>query len=228
MTKDLPIVFLPGIGVTCEELEPQKKFLESKGFRVVCLDWPAFNRNTFNFSNHADWVVRELKELNITKAGFFGQSRGGLGLIKLAAIYPDYVAYAIVNSAPAGYGPRSVFPFFLNFVKVVSLLPKPIFSAILKIVSFFSNDPNLNIFMSNDISQLFGCYLDHMLYDWRSDVDKMSCPCVFRYGKKDPWVRLAGNSAVTKSKHNIVYSENTGHSAPNPEELYSLVQRFAK
>jgi len=227
-TNNVPIVFLPGIGVTCKNLEPQKQFLEKKGVKVICLDWPAFDRKNFNFSHHADWVINKLNELSIKKAGFLGQSRGGLALIKIASKYPEHVAFAIINSAPAGLGPKSISPWFYWLVKLLSHVPSIFLKFSIKLANEFSSNPYIPMLLTNNPKELVSCYLDHMDYDWSEDIKKITVPTVFRYGQKDEWVKRAGTQAVTTSNKQVVYDQNSGHVAPKPEELWDLIKKLHK
>ncbi len=110
------IVFLGGIGMTCEGWTLQKNFF-SRHFNVILVDNRGSGRSVFSDSFTVSDMVNDTIELidflNIKKAHFVCVSMGGFIGIELAARFPERVLSLVLSNTSAKLDSKSVFR--LNF-----------------------------------------------------------------------------------------------------------------
>lgn len=222
-----PVIFLPGIGKDHRQFDGVIAYLQSLDIQCHAIDWPKFDANNFNFDHHPDYVLSVMERLGWEKAGVFGQSRGGLATIKLLDRYPQTVAFAIINSAPSGYGDKYV-PRWLKFtIQAMRDWPRPIIDIGSNILFLIPEFKGFKDFVKgNSYPELAMCYLDHIYHDWRAETAKIdsNIPVVYRYGERDNIVKMVGRNALLELKNGVgVYDPNGDHSLPTPEDIYKII-----
>ena len=99
------IIFIGGLGMTCEGWFFQKNFF-SKDFKVILMDNRGSGRSSvpdknFIISDMANDIVLLMDYLNIEKANFVCLSMGGFVGIEMACKYPDRVLKLILSNTAA-------------------------------------------------------------------------------------------------------------------------------
>jgi pimeloyl-ACP methyl ester carboxylesterase len=151
-----PLVLIHGGGSTIQTTFGRIIPLLAKKYKVIAMDLQAHGRTSdrdapVSFMQDADDVVALLKNLHISKAGFFGFSNGGTTTMEIAIHHPEMVNKIILGSTlckrsgmPAG---------FWDFMKHAQLenMPKELKEAYLKV----SNNPKgLQIMHDKDAKRM--------------------------------------------------------------------------
>jgi len=133
-----PLVLIHGGGSTIETTFGRVIPMLAKKYKVIAMDLQAHGRTgdrtaPESFEQDADDVVTLLKNLNISKADFFGFSNGGTTTIQIAIRHPEIVDKIILGSALCKR--NGVPERFWDFMKQVTLenMPKQLKEAYLKV-----------------------------------------------------------------------------------------------
>lgn len=102
--KGKPLVLIHGGGSTIETTFGRVIPMLAKKYKVIAMELQAHGRTSDrdapeSFEQDADDVATLLKNLNISKADFFGFSNGGTTTIQVAIRHPEIVDKIIVGSA---------------------------------------------------------------------------------------------------------------------------------
>ena len=133
-----PLVLIHGGGSTIETTFGRIIPMLAKKYKVIAMDLQAHGRTgdreaPESFEQDADDVVTLLKNLQISKADFFGFSNGGTTTVQIAIRHPELVDKIILGSALCK---RSGVPAqFWDFMKQASLanMPEQLKEAYLKV-----------------------------------------------------------------------------------------------
>ncbi len=219
-----------GIGTTPVVYQEQVDYFRSRGFTCHCVEWPKFDRTSFNFEQHPEYMISKMRELGIPeeeKVTMIGHSRGGLALLSFAGKYPQKLNCAIVSSVPAGFGPDYIPKPLVEFIKMVDSLPRGKIQGLLDKLGPYLGKFEMAAFVArNDLHELFDCYRSHIERSWVPIVQAIpdSLPMAFTFGGEDSIVDIVGNKAVESKKNSIriVYPDK-GHPLPSGEDLFRLL-----
>lgn len=229
--KDTGVIFIwMGIGTKPVTYQEQAEYFRSRGFTCHCVEWPKFDRNSFNFEQHPEYMVTKMKELGIPeeeKVTMIGHSRGGLALLLFAEKYPQKLNCAIVSSAPAGFGPDQVPKSLIKLINTVNSLPGEKLQVLFgKLAPYLGPNEWAAFVSGNDPHELTDCYLGHIERSWLSAVRAIpdSLRMAFTFGGKDLIVPIVGDKAVRAKKDSVrVVYPDKGHPLPPGEDLFRLL-----
>jgi pimeloyl-ACP methyl ester carboxylesterase len=151
-----PLVLIHGGGSTIETTFGRVIPMLSKKYKVIAMELQAHGRTgdraaPESFEQDADDVVTLLKNLNVSKADFFGFSNGGTTAVQIAIRHPEIVGKIILGSALCK---RNGIPEqFWDFMKQATLanMPQQLKEAYLKV----SPDPKgLQIMHDKDAQRM--------------------------------------------------------------------------
>jgi pimeloyl-ACP methyl ester carboxylesterase len=133
-----PLVLIHGGGSTIETSFGRVIPMLAKRYKVIAMDLQAHGRTgdraaPESFEQDAEDVVTLLKNLNISKADFFGFSNGGTTAIQIAIRHPEIVDKMVLGSALCKR--NGVPDQFWDFMKHATLenMPKQLQEAYLKV-----------------------------------------------------------------------------------------------
>jgi pimeloyl-ACP methyl ester carboxylesterase len=228
-----PLIFLHGIAANRYSWEKTAAFMPEK-YRLLMPDI-GFMGNEFGLDEFSDWLSGFIGQLNIKKAVFIGHSLGGLLALRTAVSFPELAEKLIIISSPlADLKKNKLFNELAQRVgnkkrreemvenyqkhqKFFNLVLEAIYQApsseqrkeILKKLLFFASD-----FAS---------------YNWQKDCQRINCPVLFVYGRKDPLLNLfKGKEGYFWLKGAAVKKLEGSHRLPkeNSKELASVIIAF--
>src|SRR5260370_1134677 len=133
-----PLVLIHGGGSTIETTFGRVIPMLAKRYKVIAMDLQAHGRTSDraapeSFEQDADDVVTLLKNLNISKADFFGFSNGGTTAVQIAIRHPEIADKIILGSALCKR--NGVPEQFWDFMKQATLanMPEQLKEAYLKV-----------------------------------------------------------------------------------------------
>ena len=123
-----PLVLIHGGGSTIQTTFEKVIPLLAKNRKVIAVELQAHGRTSdrnsdLSFEQDADDIAKLLKNLNITKADFFGFSNGGTTTLQIAIRHPEIVDKIILGSALAKR--NGVPEWFWDFMKQARLENMP-------------------------------------------------------------------------------------------------------
>ncbi len=154
--EGMPLVLIHGGGSTIESNFGRIIPMLAKHRKVIAVELQAHGRTSdrdadLTFEQDADDVATLLKNLNISKADFFGFSNGGTTTIQLAIRHPELVNKMILGSALAK---RSGVPAgFWDFMKQAHLeqMPQELKDAYLAVAP---HPENLHVMHDRDVKRM--------------------------------------------------------------------------
>jgi pimeloyl-ACP methyl ester carboxylesterase len=177
-----PLVLIHGGGSTIQTTFGNVLPLLAKKFTIIAVELQAHGHTSDRnapetFQQDADDVAALLKQLNISKASFFGFSNGGSTSLQIAIRHPEIVDKIVVASG--AYQREGFIPGFFESMQHGSLanMPKPLQDAFLKI----NPDTNALLNMHNKDR-------DRMIAfpDWSDDdLRSIKAPALIINGDKD-------------------------------------------
>jgi pimeloyl-ACP methyl ester carboxylesterase len=151
-----PLVLIHGGGSTIETTFGRVIPMLAKKYQVIAMDLQAHGRTADrdtpeSFEQDADDVVTLLKNLNISKAHFFGFSNGGTTTVQIAIRYPQLVDKIILGSALCKR--HGIPQQFWDFMEQASLahMPEELKEGYLKVSS---NPQGLQIMHDRDVERM--------------------------------------------------------------------------
>ncbi len=102
-SRFLPLVCLPGLTRSSTDFAALAEALAEQGREVIALDFRGRGGSafapyaTYNVVQEADDTLVALEQLAIPRALFLGTSRGGLVMMRIAAVRPEVMAGSIFN-----------------------------------------------------------------------------------------------------------------------------------
>ena len=108
-----PVVFLGGMGMTCEGWFFQKNFF-SKNYQVILLDNRGSGRSDtpeadFTIDNMVDDVYCLMKDLSVEKTHIVSISMGGFIALQFANKYPEKVKSLVLSNTAAKISNKSIY-----------------------------------------------------------------------------------------------------------------------
>ncbi|GGC81183.1 putative 2-succinyl-6-hydroxy-2,4-cyclohexadiene-1-carboxylate synthase [Thalassobacillus devorans] len=106
--QGLPMMFLHGFTGSTRTWDDVAGLLIKKGFQVITIDLPGHGKTIYNTGHKLSMkrACHDLKsladELNLSTFNLTGYSMGGRTALSFAALYPDYIAQLILESASPG------------------------------------------------------------------------------------------------------------------------------
>ena len=99
------LIFIHGAGMDHSVWVLQTRYFAHRGFAVLAPDLPGHGRSAgealSTIAEMADWVVRLMDQLGLSKAGLIGHSMGSLIALDCAARHPDRVGQlCLLGAAP--------------------------------------------------------------------------------------------------------------------------------
>jgi pimeloyl-ACP methyl ester carboxylesterase len=195
-----PLVLIHGGGSTIETTFGRVIPMLAKRYKVIAMDLQAHGRTgdraaPESFEQDADDVVTLLKNLNISKADFFGFSNGGTTTVQIAIRHPEIVDKIVLGSALCKR--NGVPEQFWDFMKQATLenMPKPLKDAYLKV----SPDPKgLQVMHDKDAERMLN------FKDIPDDqIESIKAPTLIIIGDRD----------VIKPEHAIEMHRQLTHSS---------------
>ena len=177
-----PLVLIHGGGSTIETTFGRVIPMLAKKYKVIAMDLQAHGRTgdrtaPESFEQDADDVVTLLKNLNISKADFFGFSNGGTTTIQIAIRHPEIVDKIVLGSA---LSKRNGVPEqFWDFIKQATLenMPKQLKEAYLKVSP---NPEGLRVMHDKDAERMLN------FKDIPDDqIESIKAPTLIIIGDKD-------------------------------------------
>lgn len=225
-----------GIGRKKEDYAEIAEGFKQQGIECVCVDWPSFDKENFNFDQHPDFMMKILEEHGVgkdEKVGMIGHSRGGLAVLKFAKMHPEKLAWAHVASAPAGLGPERVPESLRHVIDAVFNASPAAVEMILKGLDLLPINAETKAFLrDNDPRRLTACYKDHIEQDWQQtvrDIPSMDIPMVFTWGGQDTIMQVVGNRAPWIMSGIVrLVDPMHGHKLPENEDLFRIVAYLVK
>lgn len=184
------LVLIHGGGSTIESTFGKVLPLLAKDHKVIAVELQAHGRTgdrnaPESFDQDADDVVALVKQLNISKASFFGFSNGGNTTMKIAMRHPEMVTKLIIVAA--FYKREGLPPGFSDMMKTATIkdMPESLKAAFLKV------NPD-----SSKLQNMFNKDRERMatFTDWTDD-DLRSI--------KAPALIISGDQDVASTRHTV-------------------------
>jgi pimeloyl-ACP methyl ester carboxylesterase len=185
-----PLILIHGGGSTIETTFGRVIPMLAKRYKVIAMDLQAHGRTSDraapeSFEQDADDVVTLLKNLNISKADFFGFSNGATTLVQITIRHPEIVDKIILGSALCKR--NGVPEQFWDFMKQATLenMPEQLKEAYLKVSP---NPEGLQVMHDKDAERM---------------VNFKDIPDVQIESIKAPTLIIIGDKDVIKPEHAI-------------------------
>ncbi len=221
-SKSLPIVLIPGLGMSGSYMIPSALKLAEKA-DIYCLELPGFGQSSkptfvLDISDLSIALASVLQQSNIERAILVGHSFGCQIAVEFALLYPEKLERLILTAPTGDAEIRSAFRYFVRFIfnipkEPISLIPLAI-----------------HAYLKAGVRRLW-LTLKFALHDSFEDkLSRIQTQTLVIIGTKDPIVSTRWANKITKilPQGKLVSIEGAAHAINynSPDKFVFEIQKF--